>query len=152
MADPLLDIETLIVRPEAEIDGKRYEILSPDELSVLDAQRFALWAKKLHELQGTGEESPELDELVATIARKVAVGVPDDLFAKLTGQHRIAVVEVFTGLLLRRRAGVAGAVRTAMGSPSTGASSFPGSSGSTAGAPAPGWRRFLRRLSAPLRR
>lgn len=145
MTDPLLSLDTLIVRPSIEIDGQRYEMLSPDELSVLDSRRFALWAQQLDALQQGEEERPELAVLVDTIARKVLVGVPDDVRAKLSGQHMIAVVEVFTGLLLGRKMRVAGAAGKAMGSPSIGEMFSLGSSGSMAAPRASGWRTRLLR-------
>ena len=148
MPEPLLDLVTLIDRPSIDIDGQRYEILSPDELSVIDNRRFALWAQKLDALQKeqeTGEPAAELEALVATVARKVLVGVPDALFAKLSGTHRIAVVEVFTALLLRSRMRVAGATGTAMGSPLIGEMFSPGFSDSTAATGGNGWKARLSR-------
>jgi len=147
MTDAILNLDTLIVRPTIEIDGKRYEILSTEELSVLDSRRFGLWAARLEELQTSDEEQPELEQLIDTIARRVLVGVPDDVIAKLSGRHKIAVVEVFIALLLRSRMSVAGAIGTAMGSPLIGALLSPNSSGSTAAPRASGWRALLSRLS-----
>lgn len=142
-SDPLLSLDTLIVRPTVEIDGTAYEIRSPDELSVLESRRFELWAKKIEAQETSEEPTAELDELADTITRQVLIGVPDDVMAKLTGQHKIAVVAVFTGLLLRGRAGVVRAITKAMGSPPTGVTSFPGSSASTAERRASGWRTRL---------
>ena len=151
MTKPLLDLDTLIVRPTIAIDGTKYEMLSPDELSVLDSRRFGIWMKRIQELQEAEEDSPEIDELAEQFATKALVGVPEDVLAKLSGAHRIAVIEVFTGLLLRRRMSVAGATGTAMGmkdgtNPWTGAMFSPGSSGSTAEPRGSGWRKRLSRL------
>lgn len=145
MTDVILNLDTLIVRPTIEIDGKRYEILSVEELSVLDSRRFNLWAAKLDTLQRSEEDSPELDELVDTIARKVLVGVPEAVLARLSGTHKIAVVEVFTGLLLRNRMSVAGAIQTATGSQLIGALFSLGSSVSTEARQAGGWKQRLSR-------
>jgi hypothetical protein len=41
MSKVLLDLDTLVVRPKIKIDGKPYEILSPDELPVLTSHRLA---------------------------------------------------------------------------------------------------------------
>lgn len=156
MTKPLLTLDTLITRPTVEIDGARYEILSPDELSVLDSRRFGLWAETLDDLQNpkAGAErsaedcAAELEQLVDTIARKVLVAVPADVFGKLTGQHKIAVVEVFTMLLVRRRMSAAGAMETALASLSNGASSSPVFSGSTEERRGSGWRKRLWRWFA----
>lgn len=152
MTEPILNLDTLIVRPSVEIDGTRYEILSTEELSVLDSRRFGLWARKLEEMQTSDEEQPELEELVDTIARKVLVGVPDDVIAKLSGKHKIAVVEVFIALLLRSRMSIAGAIGTAMGNPLIGALFSQGSSGSTAAPHVSGWRTLLSRWFGPTQR
>ncbi|MFZ5747902.1 MAG: hypothetical protein ACOY45_09640 [Pseudomonadota bacterium] len=150
--EPLLDLNTLIRRPTVKIDDTLYELLSIDELSVIDNRRFALWAQQLDELQQGDALNPELEALVDTIARKAMVGVPEDVFARLSGTSKIAVVEVFTVLLLRGRQRVAGAAAQAMGmDPSRiGALFSPGSSDSTAATRAPGWLRRLWRWCAPM--
>jgi len=144
-AEPLLSLDTLIVRPEIEIDGTRYQIRSPGELSVLESRQFGLWTQQLQDLQAREGEVPELETLVATMAAKVAVGVPPEILVKLSGSAKVAVVEVFTALLLRRRMGVAGAAQKAMGDLSIGASSFPGFSDFTAAPRGSGWRKRLSR-------
>lgn len=146
MSEPLLSIDTLIVRPKVAIDGTLYELLSPDELSVLDSHRFSSWAKQLEELQKAGEPSEEMDAIADQVARKALVGVPSAVLEKLTGVHKIAVAEVFTGLLLRSRMDVAGAIAKAMGSPQIGELFSQGFNGSTAAPRDSGWRTRLSRL------
>ena len=147
MTQQLLSLDTLVRRPKVAIDGTQYEMLSPDEMSVLDYQRFGLWHRELVQLQEDGgEDDPALEALVDRIARKAMVGVPAGVIGKLSGAQKIAVVEVFTGLLLQTRMRVAGATATAMGqNPSTGESYSRGLAGSTAGARASGWRTRLSR-------
>ena len=147
--EPLLNLNTLIVRPIIAIDGARYEIMSPDELSILDGHRFGIWGRRINalaEADAEGDDQDELEQLIDKVARRVAVGVPDDVFAKLSGAHKQSVADVFTGLLLRNRLGVAGAIAKAAGVPlSTGEKSFPNSSGSMADNPNGGWlKRLLR--------
>lgn len=143
MTEPLLDLDTLIVRPTIDIDGTRYDILSPDELSVLDNRRFSRWQEELHRLHQADEDSPELEALVDTITRKVLAGVPAAVIDALSGTQKVAVVEVFIGLLLRNRAGTAGAIARAMGNQQIGALFSPLSPGSTAAPRASGWRKRL---------
>ena len=152
--EPLLDLSTLTVRPLIAIDGTRHEILSPDELSILDSHRLGQWGRRIQELadaEGADAEA-ELEALIDKAARKVAVGVPDAVWAQLSGAHKQAIADVFTGLLLRNRLGVAGAIAKAAGVTMpmgdllpTGARSFPGSSGSTAARPNGGWLKRLAR-------
>jgi hypothetical protein len=148
--EPVLRIDTLIKRPFIEIDGVKYEILSPDEIGVIDSHRFSGWGRRIELLaQQIGEDAEkELKSLVDQVARKVLVGVPDETIDKLSGAHKMAVAEVFTVLLLRSRLGVAGAIAKAVASPSTGATWSPGSSASTAGTPGGGWRKRLARWFA----
>ncbi|MGR4892285.1 hypothetical protein ACIPPQ_14755 [Sphingopyxis sp. LARHCG72] len=131
--DQVLDITTLVKRLKIKIDNKLYDILSVEELSVVDNQRFALWGQDIQKLAADKSKGDELDDLIAELARKVLVGVPDHVFAKLSGTHRFEVVEAFTMLLLRRKAMVAGAIAKTMGLPIGEASSpdFKGSSGDT---------------------
>lgn len=152
---PLLDLTTLITRPTIKIDGEIFEILSPDEVSIIDSHRFGLWGRRIQalaDIEGKDAER-ELTELVSKVARKVAVGVPDEAFAKLPGAHRQAISDVFTGLLLRNRLGVAGAIAKAAGlgtaensaSLPTGERLSPASSASSADSRNGGWLRPLRR-------
>ena len=157
-AAPLLDLDTLIERPRIAVDGTMYEILSPDELTVIDSHRFARWGRRIDVLERSdtedaGEET-ELEALVAKVARRICVGVPDDVFAKVPGRQRRQIIDVFTALLLRNGLKVAGAMVAATGPTpawlieaqgqlSTGASWSPGSSGSTAAGRRTGWKRFL---------
>lgn len=158
--EPLLDLSTLTVRPLIAIDGARHEILSPDELSILDSHRLGQWGRRIQQLaEAEGAEAEgELEQLVDKVARKVAVGVPDAVWQQLSGAHKQAIADVFTGLLLRTRLGVAGAIAKAAGmetpgrglveawnSISTGGSSSPGSSVSTAARRNGGWKMRLAR-------
>jgi hypothetical protein len=158
--EPLLDLSTLTIRPLIAIDGARHEILSPDELSILDSHRLGQWGRRIQQLaEAEGAEAEtELETLVDKVARKVAVGVPDAVWVQLSGAHKQAIADVFTGLLLRTRLGVAGAIAKAAGmempgremiealkGTSIGASSCPGSSGSTAASPSGGWKTRLAR-------
>ncbi|MBW8638999.1 hypothetical protein K1W69_17515 [Hoeflea sp. WL0058] len=110
---PLLDLNTLIERPTIRIDGKAYEILSPEELSILDSQRFERWGRKIEALAKTANENDddadELTTLIDTVTSKIAIGVPEDVRARLTNAHKDQVISVFTGLLLGGQAAAAGA-------------------------------------------
>ena len=130
---PLLNLSTLIERPALTIDGVRYEMLSPDELSLLDSQRFTIWAGKIDQLSKAPDEAgdgiDELGEVDDAAARKVLVGVPDEIFATLSAANKLAAIEAFTLLLLQKRMAAAGAILPAM--LRTGAKPSPGSSAST---------------------
>ena len=142
--DPLLDLNTLIERPTIAIDGKRYEILSPDELSILDSQRFERWGRQIEVLAATDDKPAELDKLIDKVTGAIMVGVPDDVRARLSKGHKVRVIAVFTGLLLGDQVGAAGATLKVM-SRSIGAKSSPASSASSAARPAGGSRKPRRR-------
>lgn len=150
---PLLDLDTLIERPFIRIDEAAYDLRSPGELSVFASAQLQRWGQRMQQLQGesTEEALAELDELVGKIARAVMVDIPDEVFAKLSGEHRMAIIEVFTGLRLRETLKVAGAIKTAVGTVPenliglTGGSTFRGLSGSTAARRQTGFIARLRR-------
>lgn len=154
--EPLLDLSALIERPKVNIDGKPHEILSPDELSVLDSARFERWGREIERLSKVTDDDDEadealtrLDELVETVARKIMVGVPDAVYAQLAGVQKMQVVAAFTGLLMAKSLGATGALVNALKrsglavgladamqkSAATGAKSSPPSSASTAETP-----------------
>lgn len=140
---PLLDLKTLVERPTIAIDGELYEILSCDELSIVDCHRFAAWGNRIDALMAkkalTKSEKKELGKILGDLSDRIMVGVPEALCAKLTDSQRMAVAEVFTRLPLQRRL-----ARLAAGGPKdgsqqpTGASSSPASNASTAASPAGG--------------
>lgn len=144
---PLLDLDTLVARPFIKIHGEPVDILNPEELSVIESHRFGVWGRRIEELSSEAgkDAEEELDELVATVARKICVGATDEQFAKLSGSQRWQVVDVFIALRLRTSLQVAGAMKAAIALEATsiGASSSPASSGSTAAARRTGWKRFL---------
>lgn len=129
---PILNLSTLVERPVIEIDGKKYQMLSPEELSVVDTHRFALWGQHIQEFTADEAKGPELQTLIDELAAKVLVGVPADVFAKLSGVQRFSAVEVFTMLLLARKAELVGAIGKTLASQTIGGASSPASSASSA--------------------
>ncbi|MEL6485648.1 MAG: hypothetical protein AAFQ13_00695 [Pseudomonadota bacterium] len=157
--EPLLDLDTLIKRPFILIDDVKFSVLSPDELSVIQSHGFARKGERirdLHNTKPTGDEkadakiAAELDALVKATARAALVNIDDETFDKLSGAQQLAIVQVFTALLMRTAISVAGAMHMAAGTTpeiahpmQIGGALFPGSSGSTAAPRESGWRRFL---------
>lgn len=143
----LLDLNTLITRPAISIDGTRFELVSPDELSVLASHRLGVRGRRIEQLSQSDDDQDgeELDRLITEVVEEVLCGVPDEVFAKLTGTHRMAIADVFTGLLLRNRLGVAEAMATAMGRNRIGAKLYPDFSDFSEDRPRGGWwKRLLR--------
>ena len=134
---PILDLETLVRRPSIVIDGEAYDILSPDELSILDTRRLASQGERLEALLGkeqltTAEES-ELGKIILAISARIMVGVPSAIAARLTDSQRLAIIGGFTGLLPKELARPAEAqIGDRAGNQPTGAKSSPGSSASMA--------------------
>jgi hypothetical protein len=146
MSDPILDLSTLIQRPTIRVDGKAYELRSPEELSVLEGQFLAQAGRRINEIAEAGDPDRALQPLLTDVVSRVVIGLPDTVLGALSEAHLISICEVFTGLLLRRRLVVAGAIAKrltagATTSPSTGAKSFQGSSASLEAAPSPGSTR-----------
>lgn len=151
---PLLDLETVIVRPAIMIDGKRHEIIAPDELPLEKSHLMATKGRRMQQLQ-SGEEMnrdqrAELEAIVRQLSDIVMEPIPRSVRDKLADAQRLQVIEAFTALLLKRRLASAAAIgpgqkmlEAAMavfqkGATSTGASSSPGSSGSSAETPKAG--------------
>ncbi len=106
MAESVLKLSTLIERPTIIIDGESYEIMSPDELSVLDHHRLGSQGKRLDALMSKEyldeEGEHKLSSLLRAISNFIMVGVPDDVRDKLSDAMRTEIAEVFTTLPLRK--------------------------------------------------
>jgi hypothetical protein len=119
MADPtpLLDLSTVITRPFVRIDGVAYDMVSPDELSVIDYARISAQGKRIGEIEelgaeATDEQKQEYERLLDTVCRRVLLA-PDEIHRKLTTQHRCAVAVTFTALRLTTSLEAAGATQEA---------------------------------------
>lgn len=132
MAKPILDLSTLIERPIIRVDGADYHLKSPEELTLLESQQFTAWGKEIEALARDGK-SEDLSAVVRIVARDALADVPGEVFGRLSPSQLMAIVEVFTALLLSRRLRLAGAIATA--ARPTGASSSPGSSSPSAATP-----------------
>ncbi len=143
----LIEIDTLIERPIITIDKEPYEITAPDELTIVESAAVGRLGRRLDRLmkketldqEGERELARTLGKLAAIIMRPV----PADVRQGLNEAQTLAVIEVFTLLLLARKAKLAGGtmlktvgaqVLTAMTNPSgtDGETPSPASSGSTA--------------------
>lgn len=143
-ADPILDLSTLIDRPPIRVDGVVYHLKSSDELTLFDSQRFTGWGKELEALGKVPDKVGELEALVNIVAWAALCDMPKKVFDKLSPVQRMAIVEVFTGLLLGRRMALAGAIVGRFGQ-RTGENSSRGSSTRSAATPGGGSAKRRRR-------
>lgn len=114
MGKPLLDLDTLVVRPTIAIDGQAHEILAPDELPVLTTHLLASKGRRMDELMKSAElgaaEQAELGRLVREISDAIMAPVPAKVREKLSETQRVSVIEAFAALLLTKKAGTAAAL------------------------------------------
>lgn len=110
---PILDLDTLIERPTIRVNKESYELYSPEEISLLDSQFFTMKGREI-EVLAKGDDTEALAALIDKVCRRCLVDMPDDVYALLSPPQRTSIVEAFTGLLLRRRLSVAGAIAAAV--------------------------------------
>jgi tRNA 2-selenouridine synthase SelU len=150
---PLLDLDTVIARPIIAIDGEQYELISPDELPLETSHLMAAKGRQMQKLQTSAElnrdQAGQLRAIVRQLSDIVMERIPEEVRAKITIAQRLQVIEAFTALLLKRRLASAAAMmpgqqlmQAAMAAfqnaPSTGESTSPGSSDSSAETPKAG--------------
>lgn len=151
----LISIDTVIERPLIRIDGELHELVSPDELTVMQSVAIRKLGTRLDKLMNIDEPDDEAErKLSATLNRITDIimrPVPAAVRAKLTEVQQLQVIEVFTMLLLAKKAQLAGApmlqqfagtildaMKAALGDKqpsqpqSPGSATSPASSGSTA--------------------
>ncbi len=136
-------LSTIVVRPLIQIDGGLHEMLSPEELPILSSHRVAAIGRRYEVLmrQDVLDEAEQkelkkcLDDICGIILEPVAASVK----ATLSDANKVAVMEGFTVLLLRRRVGaMAAMMETAQETLSVGEKSSPASSDFTVETPATG--------------
>lgn len=131
--EPLLNLSTLVEdRPVIRINGETYHLKSSEELSLLDSQRFTAWGRELEALGKSEGQTDALTELVGLVAWNAVADVPRTVFDALSSSQQMAIVEVFTGLLLGRRLRLAAALAEQVVSRPTGENSSPVSNTSSA--------------------
>lgn len=137
---PLLELSTLAPeRPHILIDGKRYEMAVPEDFGLIEQARFARLSRQVNEM-GLSQSLDSLDEeqaervsgLLREMVASVLPGIPGEMLDKLTDQHALRIVEVFTKAVGPRTPSNRKARRR------TGARSSPASSASTEDAPSTG--------------
>ncbi|WJS05208.1 hypothetical protein [Roseibium aggregatum] len=111
--DPILDLSTLIDRPFININGARYELFTADELSIADSHWFSAKGAEIEKL-ASGDDTEAMDEAVSELAARCLVDCPEEVFIGLSGTQKLAITEVFTRLLLQRKARQAGAIAKMM--------------------------------------
>ena len=107
--DPILDLSTLIDRPFINIDDTRYELFTEDELSIADSHWFSAKGAEIEKL-AAGDDDQAMDIAVSELAERCLVNCPAEVFNGLSGTQKLAITEVFTRLLLQRKARQAGAI------------------------------------------
>jgi len=102
MARNILELSTLTERSTVTIDGKAYELINPEGLSIVDTNRVGKWGMRVQELyrdlENRSEE--EIQELASLLDRlcRLLLPAPDEVHARLTDNQRLSVATVFIAL------------------------------------------------------
>jgi hypothetical protein len=137
MAEALLTLSTLIDRPHIVIDGQAYELRQPQELSIANGAAAARVGQQLTALGGkpmadlTDDEAAQIEGALAMLIAMILIA-PSAMLERLDSHQRLAIGQAFFAQP-RRPTGTETAARRPRPTPSTGARSSRGSSGSTAG-------------------
>lgn len=101
--DPVLTLSTVIDRPTILIDGTPYQMRAADELPWLVYRDKANVYKRAAPLFTLARRTPaqekELKRLLHPLVASLMVDVPAKVLAKLTDDHRLAIVATFSQLL-----------------------------------------------------
>lgn len=102
MARNVLTLAALTDRSTITIDGQAYDLINPEELSIVDTHRVGKWGARVQELykdidSGTDEQVAELASLLDKLCR-VLWKAPAEIHDRLTDTQRLAVAMAFTAL------------------------------------------------------
>src|SRR3546814_16929874 len=86
---------------------------------VMASHQFGVWGRRIEALgkSDNADNGVELGALMDKAASAAFVAMPAPVFAQLAGAQKMAIVDVFTGLLLQSTLRVAGAIGAAAGLP-----------------------------------
>jgi hypothetical protein len=119
--DPVLTLSTVIDRPTILIDGTPYQMRAADELPWLvyrDKANVYQRASTLFTLRRrTPKQEQELTRLLPSLVASLMVDVPAKVLAKLTDDHRLAIVATFSQLLLANPQAVGAMAAAAVATP-----------------------------------
>ena len=96
---PILDITTLIERPQIRIDGKLYELFMRDEMSIFTAEKLrrlynAITALEQPKKRSKAQEAHYL-KLLREFVGLVVIALPTSVRAKLRRTHLVSIVYAF---------------------------------------------------------
>jgi hypothetical protein len=102
----ILDLSTGVERPTIRIDGKAFEMRTPDEFSwhqnqmiSKNGRRFQNLVKRMETDDGlTDEETRKLQDLSKDMVDQVVVDLPEEIADKLKPLHQLKIFEAFTKL------------------------------------------------------
>lgn len=102
MARNILALATLTDRSTISIDGQAYDLINPEELSIVDTHRVGKWGARVQELYKDIEvrnedEIGELGSLLDKLCRMLW-RAPAEVHDRLTDNQRLAVAMAFTAL------------------------------------------------------
>jgi hypothetical protein len=99
MAKNLLDLETLSrERDTFKVDGVPYELLAPDDFSMVDQSELMRLGRKFKRLQDFDldeKEAQKIADQLKEFIKRITIGLPDQVNDKLTDAQRMAIVGAF---------------------------------------------------------
>lgn len=108
----LLDLDTLTERPFVLIDKVKYELRTPEELSVLEYHRLGKIGARMNAIEELdepgGTDEQEYEQLLTTLSGRVLLA-PDEVKARLKAGQCVQIAVAFTRLRLTTSLSPAGA-------------------------------------------
>lgn len=102
MARNILELATLTDRATVTFDGTAYELINPEELSIVDTHRVGKWGARVQELYADPENrsDEEIQELASLLDRlcRLLWRAPTEIHDKLTDNQRLSVATAFIAL------------------------------------------------------
>ena len=109
MTQKIFDLKTLVERDWIEIDDDKIEVRSLEEFGLEDVQLFQQSYANISRMAGKGDDgltkadSKQMIKMIDRCVRSILVDPPEDVMAKLTQRHKMAILNSFTEAVSRRR-------------------------------------------------
>lgn len=99
MAENLLSIDSSVEPDFVKIDGERYDLITVDDLSIVDQHVVMRSGKRMQILwekeELSGDDVAELEKISDGLFRLVAPGIPDHVSARLKTNQKSRIANAF---------------------------------------------------------
>lgn len=96
MAEPVFNLDAFVEPQTVRINGAEYDLVAPEELSLLDHSRLDAWVKRLTALADGGSGAAVEGQEILRRCVRLILRAPADVLASLRDVHRLQILRAWS--------------------------------------------------------